>query len=98
MNIEHSKKEDTIEIKPCGPLSYNGAAELSEYIRDHSRGIRKMVIDMKEVDYCSSAGIRALMEIEIYMSKLEGLILYNVNDSIMNVFRMTGIDSIFTIK
>lgn len=98
MKIEHFEKDGIIEIKPYGVLSYHGAAELSEFIKNNSKGIKKMIIDLAEVDYSSSAGIRTLMEAELNMHKLGGLELYNVNDTIMNVFKMTGLDSIFNIK
>lgn len=98
MRIEHFIKDNIIEIKPYGPLSYHGAVELADFIRNNSKGIRKMIIDLAEVDYSSSAGIRTLMEAELNMSKLDGLELYNVNEAIINVFKMTGLDSIFTIK
>lgn len=98
MIIEHSKIEDILKIKPLGALSYRAAVDLSEFIRDNTKGIRRIVIDMSEVDYCSSAGIRTILELEINMSKLGGLELCNVNDAIMNVFKMTGLDNIFTIK
>lgn len=98
MKIEHVVSNNTIEIKPCGDLNYYAADELSEFIRVHAKGINKMIIDLEEVNYCSSAGIRTLMEAEIKMEKLGGLILYNVNDMIMNVFKITGLDTEFTIK
>ncbi len=97
MKIEHMTKNDTMEIKPYGNIYYYEAEELSEFIRQNSKGIRKMFMNLEEVFYCSSAGIRTLMEAEIDMSKLDGLVLYNVNDSLMKVFKLTGLDSIFNI-
>lgn len=98
MKIEHLKKDDILQIKPCGELSYHNAGELAEFIANNSKGVKKMIIDLAEVDYSSSAGIRTLMEAEINMHKLGGLELHNVNETVMNVFKMTGLDSIFTVK
>lgn len=97
MKIEHMIKNETIEIKPYSDLYYYEAQELSEYIMQNAKGIRKMIIDLEDVCYCSSAGIRTLMQAEMDMSKLDGLVLYNVNDSLMKTFKLTGLDSVFNI-
>lgn len=96
--MEHEIKEHIITIKPYGPLMYSNAKELSEYIDRNSKGMKKMIIDLGDVEYSSSAGIRTLMEAELKMEKLDGLVLCNVNDSIIKVFKMTGLDSVFTIQ
>ena len=52
----------------------------------------------KELVYISSAGLRVLLKTHKQMLSAGGMKLINVNDSVMDVFTVTGLSDVFTIK
>jgi anti-sigma B factor antagonist len=54
------------------------------------------VLDFKNVNYVSSAGLRVLLSLHKKMSAKDGMKLTDVNDAINDVFEVTGFDEILT--
>ena len=61
-------------------------------------GITEMVLDLADVEYVSSAGLRALLQINKDMSKQGKLKLLNINPNVKEIFDMIGFSRIFTIE
>ena len=57
-----------------------------------------MVLDLVDVEYVSSAGLRALLQIHKDMSKQGKLKLLNIRPSVKEIFDMIGFSRIFTIE
>ena len=58
--------------------------------------ITDLTLDFKEVNYVSSAGLRALLSLHKVMMKQGGMKLVNVNEEVCDVFEVTGFDEILT--
>ena len=61
-------------------------------------GVKDLVLDMKDVEYISSAGLRVLLAAQKKMSKIGTLKLTDVCDAVMEVFEMTGFADILVIE
>ena len=61
-------------------------------------GITEMALDLADVEYVSSAGLRALLQIHKDMSKQGKLKLLNINTAVKEIFGMIGFLRIFTIE
>lgn len=62
-------------------------------------GMEEVEINMEELQYISSAGLRVLLKIEKKMRASSGkLILKKVPEEIMEVFEMTGFADILTME
>ena len=74
--------------------------ELEEEINSFSlENIETVILDLKELEYISSAGLRVVLMIHKKMNKLGGqLKLINVNDMILNIFDMTGMSEFLNIQ
>ena len=70
------------------------ASELDKSLRD----ITNLVLDFEKVDYLSSAGLRVLLMARKTMSKQGNMVLRNVNKEIMDIFVMTGFDTILSFE
>ena len=57
-----------------------------------------MTLDFGKLEYISSAGLRVLLAAQKVMSKQGEMTLINVNDTIMEIFEVTGFSDILTIK
>jgi anti-sigma B factor antagonist len=61
-------------------------------------GVQKLKLDLKEMPYISSAGLRVLLVAQKQMMKRQGMRLVNVGETVLDVFKMTGFADILTIE
>ena len=99
MEIKKSKENQTLNIKLLGRLDTNTAPELDENIKGDLDSVNEIIIDLKELDYISSAGLRTILVIHKAMNAKSGkLVIKNVKDEVMEVFDMTGFSSFLSIE
>ena len=61
-------------------------------------GIKELTFDMTNLEYVSSAGLRVILKAQKAMNAQGSMKLTGVNDSIMEVFDITGFLDILTIE
>lgn len=81
-----------------GRLDTVTAPDLEKELQEILPNITKLVFDFANLEYLSSAGLRVLLNTQKIISKVGKMIVKNVNDTIMDVFDMTGFSSILTIE
>ena len=89
--------EDTI-IEVSGRLDTITAPELEKAIAEDIDGTKNLVLDIKGVEYISSAGLRVLLAAQKKMSKHGTMKVVNVREEVMEVFELTGFTDILTIE
>ena len=58
-----------------------------------------ITLNMKELEYVSSAGLRAIRNLYIKLNQKDGkLTITNVNENVMEVFEMTGLAGLLNIR
>ena len=57
-----------------------------------------LTFDFSQLDYLSSAGLRVILAAQKIMNNQGKMIIKNVNDTIMEVFEVTGFSDILTIE
>ncbi len=87
----------TLTIAPKGRLDTVTAPELDARIKTELDGVEKLVFDMKDLEYVSSAGLRVLLQAQKIMSARGGMTIINANKDILDVFEATGLSQIMTI-
>ena len=55
-------------------------------------------MDLKSLEYISSAGIRVILAAQKKMNQQGKLVIKNVNESVMEVFEITGMADLLTIE
>lgn len=98
MQISTEKENSKLTVTVSGRIDTATAPELEKYVFDHMEGITEMALDLADVEYVSSAGLRALLQIHKNMSKQGKLKLLNINTAVKEIFDMTGFSRIFTIE
>ena len=98
MQISIEKENSKLTVTVSGRIDTVTAPELEKYALDHMEGITEMALDLADVEYVSSAGLRALLQIHKNMSKQGKLKLLNINTAVKEIFDMTGFSRIFTIE
>lgn len=95
MEIMLNKEASTLSVSITGSIDTVTAPELDSILQKNREGITQLILDFRAVDYISSAGLRVVMMIHEAMEEQNGsLILKNVNADVMEVFEMTGFDTI----
>jgi len=97
MNIEKILENATLTIKVSGRIDTKTSPQLSECISSSLEGVTSLVVDMGEVAYISSAGLRVLLAAQKTMNKQGDMKVVNVNDDVMEIFEVTGFSDILTI-
>lgn len=97
MNIRQNKENKKVTVFISGRVDTNTAPELLEYLKEAMQGIEELVLDLKEVDYVSSAGLRVILFAQKIMNAQGSMCVANVNSDIMEIFELTGFTDILTI-
>lgn len=100
MDIEKKKNGNEVVILPIGRLDSNTAPQLEAGIYAEMDDVEKLVLDFQELEYLSSAGLRVLLSAhKAFMKKGSGeLVICHVNETIHEVFEVTGFLDILNIE
>ena len=75
MTIDTIKKDGTVTLKIAGRLDTMTAPALETAINELDNSVKDLVLDMSEVEYISSAGLRVLLSAQKKMNQLLRLML-----------------------
>ena len=81
-----------------GRLDTVTSPELDQELKDSLEGIEELVLDLTELQYISSAGLRVLLSAQKTMNKQGTMLLTGVGETVMEVFEVTGFADILTIQ
>ena len=98
MTIEIKRNSEETIIKLVGRLDTITAPALDKTINEDIADANNLVLDMKDLEYISSAGLRVLLSAQKKYGKLGYLKVTNVCEEILSVFEMTGFADILTIE
>ena len=91
-------ENDTILYKLEGRLDTVTAPELENELKETMPEAQELVLDFENLEYISSAGLRVLLYAHKTMSAAGGMTLTHVNETIMEIFEVTGFADILTIE
>ena len=98
MTIEIKKNETETIIEIVGRLDTITAPALDKTINDDIGDAKNLVLDVKGMEYISSAGLRVLLSAQKKMQKIGSMKVINVCEEVMEVFEMTGFADILVIE
>ena len=98
MTIEKTINGTELTVSVAGRLDTTTAPQLEAEFKQNIAGVEKLVLDFSELEYLSSAGLRVLLAAQKVMNKQGEMIIRNVNDTIHEIFDVTGFIDILTIE
>lgn len=98
MNIEIKKNTEETRIEITGRLDTTTSPELEKAIASDVSDNTNLVLDVKGMEYISSAGLRVLLAAQKKMNKQGSMKVVNVREEVMEVFELTGFTDILTIE
>ena len=64
MNIKKEKDGSRLTIIIAGRIDTVTAPDVDEYINNSLEGVKMLILDFKDVNYVSSAGLRVLLSLQ----------------------------------
>ena len=98
MTIEKKINNEAVTLIVSGRLDTQTAPELENELDSILTGLKELTFDMTNLEYVSSAGLRVILKAQKAMNAQGSMKLTGVNDSIMEVFDITGFLDILTIE
>ncbi|MBR4121623.1 MAG: STAS domain-containing protein [Spirochaetales bacterium] len=97
MTIKKELNGKDLAVAIEGRLDTITAPELEAELKTSLDGVEKLTLDFSALEYISSAGLRVLLSTQKRMNTQGSMTLKNVNDTIMEIFEVTGFNDILTI-
>ena len=98
MTIEKMVTGSAAVLKINGMLDTETAPELEAVLDGGLAGIDDLTLDFEAVEYVSSAGLRVILKAQKLMNAAGKMKVLHVNESVMEIFEITGFTSILTIE
>ena len=98
MTMEIKKNAEATVIEIVGRLDTTTAPALEKAINEDIGDAKNLVLDLKGVQYISSAGLRVLLGAQKKMQKIGSMKVTNVCEAVMEVLEMTGFADILVIE
>ena len=98
MSIEKKKfANGEMLIKPVGKIDVSLTPELEKEVNAEIDNITYLTIDLSEVNYISSIGLRAFLSFQKKIHPRGKMTITNVKPEVLEIFKMVGFDKILNI-
>ncbi len=98
MKINNTLNGTSMTIALEGRLDTTTSPLLESEVKQSMSGITELVFDLTALEYISSAGLRVLLSAQKVMNKQGRMIVRGANETVMEVFEVTGFSDILTIE
>ena len=98
MTIDIKRNADEVKVAVVGRLDTTTAPALDKTINDDIGDAKNLLLDLKGLEYISSAGLRVLLAAQKKIQKIGSMKVINVCEAVMEVFEITGFADILTIE
>ncbi len=98
MEISLQSTENSLTVCPKGRLDSASSGELETTVNAKlSEAVNELIIDLADVDFISSKGLRILVTL-YYKMQGKKMVIKNPNSSVSEVFKLSGLLKIFDIQ
>ena len=98
MTIEKITEGKKLTIALSGRLDTTTAPKLETELKQNISGVEELVLDLAALEYLSSAGLRVLLSAQKVMNRQGHMVVKHVNETVMEIFEVTGFVDVLTIE
>ena len=98
LNITKNTTNNELTIALEGRLDTITSPQLESEIKSSIAGVEKMTLDLQNLEYISSAGLRVLLSAQKRMNDQGDMELINVGETVKEILDVTGFSDILTVK
>jgi len=98
MTVDMKKEDTTLYVTVEGSLGTPDSPDFLEMLKPELPGVEELIIDFAGLEYLSSSGLRALLLTSQIMAKQGSMKVINSNETVRNVFSVTGFQDILNLE
>ena len=98
MTITTTRNGSALTLQLEGRLDTTTSPQLEAELSASLDGVTQLTLDLKQLAYLSSAGLRVILGAQKRMNKQGQMVVRHVNETMMEVFEVTGFVDILTIE
>ena len=98
LNINKTIENGKALFTLAGRLDTTTAPDLEKELKASLNGVSELVLDFAGLEYISSAGLRVLLSAQKIMNCKGEMKVTNVNETILEIFEVTGFSDILTVE
>lgn len=98
MKINKTQDGSKLTLAFEGRLDSSSAPQLEMELKASLEAVTELVLDFAELVYLSSAGLRVILAAQKQMNKQGKMVIVKVNETIMEIFEVTGFAEILTFE
>ena len=94
--LKQENKKLTVFVS--GKVDTTTAPALEKTVLENLDGITELVLDLKDMPYISSAGLRVFLKIQKAMLKKGKMTVIHICEEVMDIFELTGFSAFLSIQ
>lgn len=98
MTVNKTKNGNSLLVETEGRVDTATAGEFEAEVKASLEGVTELTLDFSQLNYISSAGLRVLLSLQKLMNKQGSMKLIGVNETVNDIFEVTGFSDILTIE
>ena len=98
LNITKTIENGNAVLKPAGRLDTLTAPDMEAAIKEVLPGLTSLTLDLSELEYISSAGLRVLLLAKKAIGAGGELTVCNVGETVMEILEVTGFSEILSVR
>ena len=98
MEIKSARDGGKLNVKLIGKLDAVTAIELDKFMAKELDGVNDLVIDLKDLSYIASAGLRILLKTQKRMNNQGEMYVKNIQRDVRTVMDMTGFSRLLNLE
>ncbi len=98
LKINKTCEDAKLTVALEGRLDTTSSPELEKSLQESLDGVSELIMDLSGLEYISSAGLRVLLSAQKTMMKQGSMKVIHVNETVMEIFEVTGFVEILTIE
>ncbi len=98
MEVSKIQNEKSLTVAVKGRIDTSTAPTLEEELKNSLDGVESLTFDFTGVEYISSAGLRVMLATQKIMNRQGEMEIIGVNDTVMEIFDVTGFSDIIKIN
>ncbi|MBQ3643265.1 MAG: STAS domain-containing protein [Candidatus Riflebacteria bacterium] len=98
ININNVDSNGVLNVSIEGSIDTLTAQDFENQITKALEGVKELILDFGKVQYVSSAGLRAILGLNTKMEDQGKMVIKNIDESVRDVFEMTGFDELLNLE
>ena len=96
LDIKKNWNGSALTVSLSGRLDTTTAPQLEEELKNSLDGVTELTLDLAQLEYISSAGLRVVLSAQKIISKRGQMTVTGANETVMEIFEVTGFADILT--